>query len=418
MKSNRAVLLALEGGTPAVREWPKRHLFDAREKLAVMALFDKSIESGEAIGYNGAEEKNYCKEFAQFLGGGYADGVNSGSSAVYVALRALKIKAFSEVICGPISDPGGIMPIALAGCIPVPADAEPGSFNMSPKSFAQRITRRTGAVVVAHIAGLPAEMEPILDLAKAKGIPVIEDCAQSHGATYGGKRVGTLGDVGAFSTMFGKHHCTGGQGGLVFTKSEETYWHICRCADRGKPFNLTGTHGNVVAAHNMNLNELAACIGRVQLKKLPKIIAARQRSARWLIAACRSELKTVRIVDAPRGSEGVYWFLLAQLDLAKLRVDKGTFVKALAAEGVPCAPGYFHLFADQDWYRNRNVFEGTTYPWSAPLYKGDPAREYPVPNIRATDKYSFPLFWSERVTLPIVRQVLNGLKKVEQAYLA
>jgi len=410
--------LALDGGAKAVPKWPTRGLIDAKEKQAVVALFDQAIESGNAIGYNGAEEENYCKEFSAFMGGGYADGVNSGSSAVYVALRAMKVKAFSEVICGPISDPGGFMPIALAGCIPVPADAEPGSFNMSPKSLAQRITKHTGAIVVTHIAGLPAEMEPILDLAKAKGIPVIEDCAQAHGALYRGKRVGSLGDIGAFSTMSGKHHCTGGQGGVVFSKSEETYWQIRRCADRGKPFNLTGTHGNVLAAHNMNLNELSACIGRVQLRKLPRIVAARQKSARWLIASCREKLKSVRIVDAAHGSEGVYWFLIGQLDLTKLRVNKETFVKALSAEGLPCGTTYLHVFADHDWYRNRNVFEGTTYPWTAPLYKGDPTREYPIPNVRATDKYSFQLFWNERVTPVVARQALNAIKKVEQAYLA
>ncbi len=419
MSRSEAGQLALNGGPKTCKTpWPPRRLFTEKEKRAVIALFDASIASGEAIGYNGPEEENYCKEFAHFLGGGYADGVNSGSSAVYVALRALKVKAFSEVVCGPVSDPGGIMPIPLAGCIPIPADAEPGSFNMSPRSLARRITKRTGAIVVAHIAGLPAEMEPILDLAKAKGIPVVEDCAQTHGAKYHGKYCGTWGDVGAFSTMFGKHHVTGGQGGLVFTKSEEMYWQIRRCADRGKPFNLTGTAGNVLAAHNMNLNDLSACIGRVQLKKLPGILAARRRSARWLIEACRSELKSVRIVDAPPRSEGVYWFLLVQLDLAKLSANKETFVKALAAEGVPCDSSYLHLFSDHDWYRNRNVFEGTTYPWTAPLYKGDPAREYPVPNIRATDKYTFQMFWNERVTRPVAGQVLDALKKVEQAYLA
>lgn len=418
MKSTGKIALALDGGKPAVGEWPRRGILDKREKAAANELFDAAIASGNPFGYQGAQEENYCKEFAKFLGGGYADGVNSGSSAVYVALRALKVKAFSEVICGPISDPGGIMPIALAGCIPIPADAEPGSFNMSPKSLRQRITKRTGAIVVAHIAGLPAEMEPIMDVARAKGIPVVEDCAQSHGATYHGKFCGAIGDIGAFSTMFGKHHITGGQGGIVFTKSEEMYWMVRRCADRGKPFNVTGARGNVLAAHNMNLNELAACIGRVQLKKLPRNLAARRRSARALIEACRSELKALRIIDAPPRSEGAYWFLMGQLNLSKLRVDKAAFVKALAAEGVPCGPGYFHLFTEHDWYKKRNVFEGTTYPWTAPLYKGDPARDYPVPNIRATDKYSFPIFWNEGVTMPIVRQVLTAFKKVERAYLA
>ena len=123
--------LAVDGGEPAVKDLPPRHLFGKAEKNAVSRLFDEHIRRGSVFGYNGPVENAYCREFAEFMGGGYADAVNSGSSAVYVALRALQVPAFSEVVCGPISDPGGIMPIALAGCIPVCADGAPGSFNIS-----------------------------------------------------------------------------------------------------------------------------------------------------------------------------------------------------------------------------------------------------------------------------------------------
>ena len=409
--------LAIDGGEKAVKSWPKRGLFGAAEKKAVMALFDRSIRSGDAFGYNGPEEEAYCKEFANFLGGGYADAVNSGSSAVYVALKTVQPKAFSEVICGPVSDPGGIMPIPLAGCIPVIADGEPGSFNVSPVSIARRVNKRTGAIIVAHIAGIPADMDPIMKIARARKIPVIEDCAQAHGAKYKGRYVGTIGDVGAFSTMSGKHHATGGQGGVVFTKSEELYWRARRYSDRGKPFGLEGTNGNVVCSHNLNLNDLSACIGRVQLKKLPRIVKARQRSAEWLIPACKKELKTVRIPEGLPKTEPVYWFLFVRLDLKGLRVDKAAFVRALSAEGVLCGPSYLHLFTDQDWYRNREVFQGTRYPWTSPLYKGNPDRKYPVPNIRATDKYTFRISWHEAVTVSKAKEILRALKKVEAAYL-
>ncbi len=409
--------LAIDGGERAMAALPPRHLFGSEEKAAVDALFDSCIASGEVFSYNGAEEQAYCQEFAQYMGGGYADAVNSGSSAVYVALRSLRLPAFTEVLCGPISDPGGIMPIALCNNIPVPVDGAPGSFNPDPASIAERITEHTSAIVVTHIAGIPADMEAIMQLARSHGLKVVEDCAQAHGADFRGRKVGTWGDVAAFSTMSGKHHATGGQGGVVYTQEEETYWWARRTSDRGKPFNLPGARGNVVASSNLNLNDLSAVIGRVQLRKLPGILARRQESARWLIAACREELQSLRIADGPADANSVYWFLFGQLCLEKLSVDKATFVKALQAEGVPCGPSYLHLFVDHDWYRNRQVFDGTDYPWGCPLYKGDANAEYPVPNIRETDTYTFQLPWHEGITVEVAKQILQALLKVEKAYL-
>jgi len=409
--------LAIDGGRKACSEMAPRRLFGAPEKRAVAKLFDKCIRTGQTFGYNGPEEQAYCEEFAEYLGGGYADAVNSGSSAVYVALKALRVKAFTEVICGPVTDPGGVMPVALAGCIPIVADATPGSFNMDPDSVEKRVNKRTGAIIVAHIAGLPADMGPIMEIARSRNIPVIEDCAQAHGAKYRGKYVGAIGDVGAFSTMHGKHHATGGQGGVVFTKDEETYQRARRYSDRGKPFFLDNANGNVVCSHNLNLNDLSACIGRVQLRKLPRIVKNRQKSAYTLINACKKDLKAVRIAEGLPNTEPVFWFLFVQLDLDKLAVDKDTFVRALSAEGVACGASYLILFTEMDWYRNRAVFEGTDYPWGSPLYKGNPDRDYPVPNIRATDTYTFRIAWHEGVTAAKAREVFRALKKVETAYL-
>ena len=409
--------LALDGGAKACHTpWPERHLFGVEEKQAAAALFDQAIATGQTFGYNGPEEDAYSKEFAEYLGGGYADGVNSGTNAVWVALRALEIKAFSEVICPPITDPGGVMPVALCNCIPIPADAAPGSFNTGPEQIAARINDRTGAILVAHIAGIPVEMTPVMEIARAKGIPVIEDCAQAHGAKYRNQYVGTFGDIAAFSTMFGKHHATGGQGGLVFTKNEMLYWRARRHADRGKPFNLAAGTSNVVCALNCNLNELSAAIGRAQLQKLPGIVKARQLSARKLSDACQRELKTVRIVNGPAGAESACWFLFAQLDLAQLNVDKATFAKALQAEGVVCSADYVPPFTAYDWYRNRAVFPGTQYPWTCPLYKGDPNRDYPLPNIAATAQYTFVIYWHEGVGDIQVQELFQALKKVEAAY--
>ena len=168
--------LAVNGG-PKVRAepWPERGNIGREEKAAVDALFDEAIRTGLSFGYNGDPEEDYCRQFAAFMGGGFVDAVSSGTSAVYVALRALEPEPFSEIIVGPITDPGGIMPIPLMNCIPVVADAAPGTYNPGPEQIEACITPRTSVIVVPHIYGEPADMPAIMALARRRGLRVVED---------------------------------------------------------------------------------------------------------------------------------------------------------------------------------------------------------------------------------------------------
>ena len=128
MTASTTDALAINGGTPVRSEpFPSRRLFGEEEKQAAIDLFDAAIRNGEAFGYNGEHEAGYASAFCAFQGGGHADVVNSGTSAVYVALRALDLEPFTEVITPAISDPGGVMPVALLNCVPIPADTAPGS---------------------------------------------------------------------------------------------------------------------------------------------------------------------------------------------------------------------------------------------------------------------------------------------------
>ncbi len=409
--------LAINGGPKACKTpWPSRGLFTEREKKAVDALFDTAIAKRTAFGYNGPEEEAYCQEFAQAMGGGYADAVNSGTNAVYVAVRALEVEPFTEVIVPPMTDAGGIMPVPLCNLIPVPADSMPGSYNMGPDEIEARITPQTSAIIVAHIGGVPAPMGPIMEIAKARGLKVVEDCAQAHGAKYRGRFLGAWGHVGAFSTMFGKHHATGGQGGVVYTRDKDLFQKIRWYSDRGKPFGLPAGTGNVVAALNCNLNDLSACIGRVQLKRLPGMVAARRKSALWLAEQCKT-LKSVRVIADPPHGETSFWFIFLRLDLDKIRVDKAAFVKALAAEGVPAEATYSGPVTDSPWYKERAVFGKTGYPWACPLYKGDPKKEYALPNFLASMNTIFRINHHEKVGVAKMREVFAALRKVEAAYL-
>ncbi len=304
------------------RSFPPRGHFGEEEKAAVDALLDEAIETGTAPGYNGREEESYCAEFSTFLGGGFTDAVSSGTAGIYVALRALDLEPLSEVIVGAMTDPGGLMPIPLLNLIPMIADTAPGSYNTGPEEIEALLSPRTGAIVVPHIAGEPADIAGIMEIAKPRGIPVIEDCSQSHGALLHGRHVGTFGDIGVFSTMFGKHHSSGGQGGLVFTRDETLYHTIRRASDRGKPFFLPEGSTNTIASLNLNLNDLAAAIGRVQLRKLPQIIERRRDIAAKLADGVR-DLACVSIPDPIEGAEPSYWFLRMRFHPEAATVEQG-----------------------------------------------------------------------------------------------
>lgn len=409
--------LAIDGGIPVRTEpFPQRGHVGAEERAAVDALFDLAIATGAAPGYNGQEEQAYCDAFSAYLGGGFTDAVSSGTAGVYVALRALDLEPFTEVVVGAVTDPGGMMPIPLLNLIPMVADTAPDSYNTGPEEVGALLSPRTSAIVVPHIAGEPADIAGIVALARSHGIPVIEDCSQTHGATLNGQPVGTFGDIAVFSTMFGKHHSSGGQGGLVFTQDEARYQAIRRASDRGKPFFLPDGSTNVIASLNLNLNDLAAAIGRVQLSKLPGAVQRR----RAVVARLQEGLAEVRCAAIPEplaGSVPSYWFLRMRFRADTARVDKDTFCHALSAEGLPIMADYSAAIPHtMDWYVNRRVFGHSGYPWTSPDYHGDPNREFPCPNARATMATHFNLMLHEAWGDREIADALMAFRKVDAAY--
>lgn len=406
-------VLAINGGEKAVPVLPNRFHFGKEEKAAIDALFDAAIATGNAPGYNGPEEEAFCKEFAEFMGAKYADGTNGGTNSVYVALKALNLPPFSEVIVGCVTDPGGMMPIVINNCIPIPADTAPGSFNTGAKEIEARITERTSAIVVAHIGGEPADMPAIMEVAKKYNLPVVEDCAQSHMARINGKNVGTFGRYGAFSLMFGKHMCTGGQGGAVICNTEEDYWNERRAADRGKPFNLPAGSTNCVPALSCNMDEFHATVGRVQLKKLPDIVARRKKAISMLKAKGFDSLKSISVPPLREDFDHCYWWWRLKFNAEAMNCTKDEFCAALIAEGLAIVPNYTGaLPARMDWYKNK----ANQHPWNNPLYKGDANKEYLTPNCDQAIKDYFILFVFESYGEKETDLILKAVKKVETFY--
>ena len=411
--------LALHGGSP-VREapLPARGHIGSEEREAVSAYMDKVIATGTLGAYQGEEEEAYCAAFAEYLGGGHADAVSSGSAAIYVALLALELEAFSEVIIGPFTDPGGMMPIPLQNMIPMIADSAPDSYNTGREQVEELISPRTSAIVVPHIAGEPADIGGIMEVAGRHGIPVIEDCAQAHGARFKGRLAGSFGDLSAFSTMSGKHHSSGAQGGMVFTRDEARYQSVRRMADRGKPHFLPEGATNMQATLNFNQTDLAAVIGLIQLRKLPEMVERRRAIVGQLIEGT-ADVEMISMRRRARDVESSYWFLPVTFYPERAACDKETFCERLRAEGLPVSDDYrYGMPHRQAWYTKRRVFGSSGYPWASPLYEGDPNREFPCPNAQAMLKSHFTMSLHENWSTREIDDIVTIFQKVAAAYRA
>ena len=221
------------------------------------------------------------------MGGGYADAVSSGTAACYIAIAALNLPKGSDVLISPVTDSGPLNSIIMLGLTPILMDSAPNSYNIGVQQFLERITPNTSAVFVVHSAGEPVAIDEITKEAHQKGIKVVEDCSQAPGAICCGKnttcdrscttwktrRVGTFGDVAAFSTMYRKTLTAGASGGIVYSKNFDIYRQALAHADREKQswrkdLNQNDPSHGLFPALNFNTDELSCAIGIASLKKV------------------------------------------------------------------------------------------------------------------------------------------------------
>jgi dTDP-4-amino-4,6-dideoxygalactose transaminase len=192
------------------------------------------LRSGRVNYWTGEECRDFEREFAAWAGTARAVSLANGTLALDVALRALGIGPGDEVVVAPRSFIASVSCVVNAGAEPVFADVDPDSGNLSAATIAPVLTARTKAFIPVHLAGWPCDMEPIMALARERGIGVIEDCAQAHGASYGGRSVGAIGTIGAWSFCQDKILTTGGEGGMVTTDDPELWSRMWSYKDHGK----------------------------------------------------------------------------------------------------------------------------------------------------------------------------------------
>lgn len=361
----KQVKLALLGGKPAVpagaiRKWPP---IDSSDEDRVLASL-----RGDNHAY-GPNCRAFEDEFAAWNGNRFAITTNSGTAALHMGVAACGCGAGDEVIVPAYSWSSSATCVLHHNAIPVFVDIDYDTMNIDPARIEAALSERTRAIIAVHLHGLPASMDPILEIALRHGLKVIEDCCQAHGAEYKGTRVGRLADCGAFSFNQNKCLCSG-EGGMFVTDNEE----ILQRARMVWSFGETRTPAKDRDYHAYALgwmyrnNDLTAAFGRAQLAKLDAYLETAARNARILAAGVR-DIPGLQPPTVPEGHKTNWYNFTCHVDGAAYGYQgpparfRNAVMKALQAEGVPVEVWQDFILPEMTVFQAQNAY-GQGSPWN------------------------------------------------------
>lgn len=321
--------------------WPH---YDEDEIGAVMGV----LRSGQVNYWTGHEGRAFEQEYARALGVRHAVALHNGTVALELALYALGVGPGDEVVVPSRTFIASASAAVMRGATPVIADVDRDSGNLTAETVGAVLSPRTRAIVAVHLAGWPCDMDPLLALARERGLHVIEDCAQAHGALYRGRPVGSLGDLGAFSFCQDKILTTGGEGGLLALNDEALWKKAWAFKDHGKSYDAVYERDHPPGFRwlhesfgtNWRMLEMQAVIGRRQLAKLP-LWSARRRENAALLTERFSGLEALRVPVPPPDLTHAYYKYYAYLNSERLRAgwSRDRILAEISALGIPVFSG-------------------------------------------------------------------------------
>lgn len=366
--------LAIHGGSPITKEpfpaWP--HFTPEMIEAAMGPL-----KSGRCNYWTGPLGMQFEQAFADWCGARFGVSTSSGTAALHVALGGLGVGPGDEVIVPSYTFIASSMCVCQAGAVPVFADVEPESHTLSAESVREKISAKTRAIIPVHLYGEVCNMDALRAVAREHDLFIVEDCAQAHGATYKGKKVGTLGDVGAFSFCQSKTFTTGGEGGCVVLDDEDRAW-ICRSFrdhgyDVGTRMSLLELEAHLPYIHNVlgfnfRMTEMQSAIGLEQLTILDTWNLPRRRANGEQLIAALSGISQIRKLPVHNDEiENGFWLFPIILDIDALSCSIKEFTAALTAEGIPNGPVMWPQCYKEKVYAQHQGFGRLNYPF------GDPA---------------------------------------------
>lgn len=325
-------------------------------------LLSEVISSGVLTSTKGRFVKTFENRFAAMIGSKHALACASGSAAVHAAIAALDPEPGDEIITSPITDMGALAPILYQSAIPVFAEVDRRTWNITAEAIAARISNRTRGILVTHLFGNPCDIGKIMQLADSRGIPVIEDCAQAFLAKHRDRIVGTIGAIGCFSLQQGKHITTG-EGGVVITSDDALARRISLFINKGWGYG-DPTPDHYFLALNYRMSELQGAVAVAQLPKLEWVVERRVRLARALSA----ELAGISGIEVPYiypTNSHTYWKYCLRVDGRIIAGGAAALGADLKARQISCSPRYIQkpAFLCQIFQQQR-TFGNSRFPFT------------------------------------------------------
>ena len=327
-----------------------------------IAAVTAALRSGTLTSTKGTFVAALETRFASMMGMKYAYACSSGTAAIHCAIAALDPEPGDEIVTTPITDMGALTPILYQGAIPVFADVDPLTCNVTAATVEACISERTKAIVVTHLFGNPCDIDEIVALGQRRGIPVIEDCAQAFLAAYKGNFVGTVGKIGCYSLQQGKHITTG-EGGLLVTNDDELarriYLFINKAWGYGDP-----RPDHYFLALNYRMSELAGSVACAQLQKLPRVVARRRMLAEMLTEKLQGLDAIATPIILP-GAHHSYWKYCVRTAESMPAGAVVELAQLLKQQGIVSAPRYIQKPAFMcDVFQKRKTFGSSGYPFT------------------------------------------------------
>ncbi|HZE98939.1 MAG TPA: DegT/DnrJ/EryC1/StrS family aminotransferase [Planctomycetota bacterium] len=380
-----------------------------------LAILKKVIASGTLNCTKGTVVRDFESRFAKWLGLPFCRTTTSGTAAVHTAVAAVDPEPGDEIITTPITDMGAITPILYQAAIPVFADVDPLTYNMTAETIEKKITRRTKVVIVTHLFGNACDMDPIVDLCKKRSLPLIEDSAQSFGCTYNGKLVGSIGDIGAFSLQQTKH-MTAGEGGMVVARDEALSRRMRLFIDKAWGYG-DPKPDHYFLALNYRMTELVGAVALAQFEKLPAMIKQRVAMAELL----NQKIEGTPGVLPPKKTAGcapVYWRYAIRVD-GPLKGKADALGAKLKEAGIFCAPRYIQKLAFEcEVLRDQRTFGKSRFPYVGEQRKGEPEivyRKEDTPGAIEALAGVVVLPWNERYTEEHVEFIAAAIRESAKA---
>jgi perosamine synthetase len=306
-------------------------------KRTLIALNKKEIS-----GYSSQYVPEFEKRFAEYCGVEYAVAVNSGTSAIHLALEAIGISSGDEVLVSSYTNMATFFPVLQLGAKAIPVDIDPLTYNMDPLDLVKVITARTKAIIVVHIFGHPAPMDEIMKIANELHIPVIEDCAEAHGAEINGKKAGSFGLIGCFS-FYANKLMTTGEGGMCITNSENIAKSMRSIASLS--FGKINKFIHERDGYNFRMSNIQAAIGLGQLERLPKMLEMK-RTIAFEYNGIFEKISNMQLPIELPGYKNVYWMYHIQL-LNISGNERDRLISDMSRKRIETRPG-FVPFSDQE----------------------------------------------------------------------